>query len=78
MPTGPETLFITLGHVDHRRLVLGQMVFHQIGETRLGIRLDRIPIRELFADILEAMGDDPPEAREFLPHRNHRRKGTPP
>jgi len=61
-----DTFFLTLDHNDHRRLVAGQLVFHQIGEQKIGVRLEGVTARDLIADVLEAMGDDPPEAREFL------------
>lgn len=79
MPAASETLFVTLDQADHRRLVKGLLVTHSVSGWRVDIRLEGVTARQLIEDVLKAMGDDPPEAKELLPRRrnNHRRRGGP-
>ena len=64
-----ETFFLTLGPDDHRRLVAGHTIIIAVGEQRYGIRLEGASARQMLAHVVDAMGDDPVAASEFVTKR---------
>jgi hypothetical protein len=65
----PDAIFVRLDLADFRRLVADLPVIHSVGGQVVYVQFEGLSARDAIQAVIDVMGDDPPEASEYLRSR---------